>query len=141
MSKERARPDRRNAVAEEGAVKSGTGCCGLTAFAEPLYCVRAANDTTGPLKRRFAYAPVCSGCKRLVGEVRLDNPMGDKEIIALQKAYNGTSWLMMIDSHHWPPFNFERGSAGILIPEGYKGQLRNQADLSAATTHEEDPRG
>lgn len=134
MSKERARPDSRNLVSGgDGAPKSGTSCCGMSAFAEPLFLVRGAK-ADGPLKRRFGYVPVCSGCKKIVGDYRLDNPMGDKDVIAAQKAFNGTSWAMMLDSHHWPPFNFERGTTGHLIPENYKGQLRNQADLAPAAS-------
>lgn len=112
-------------------------CCGLGVYWEPLYYIPAPAPPPAPGqpppparpgKVRFAAAPVCAACRKVVGDVTLDKNES-KTVKAIQKLYNGTSWAMMADWRKHPPFNFERRDKGPLAPEGYKGELKAQGQL------------
>lgn len=103
-----------------------TKCCEVTAFAEPLYLLAKAPNIG---KRRFGYIPLCSGCFKVVGQWKHDWSAQDPELKKIQDRFNETSWLMMKEHHPHPPFLFEVGSTGMLVPENYKGELKTQASL------------
>lgn len=126
MTRERKRPD-----AEGTPEKKAPGCCGVGYYSEPLCYVEE-----GKGKTRFATVPLCAGCRKIKGDYRMDRADGNPNVAALQRSFQGVSWSMMLETHSWPPFNFER-RAGVpcLIPEGYKGELHVQAEMT-----EEDPR-
>ncbi len=103
-----------------------TNCCGVTAFAEPLF-VLPIPPVVG--KRRFGYVALCSKCFRVVGQWKLDWAGNDPSLKKIQERFNETSWLMMKEHHPHPPFLFEFGTTGMLLPENYKGELKTQASL------------
>ena len=92
-----------------------TLCCGMPAYWESLSFVG------GSAKMTFGQVPVCSKCQKIVGDYKLmwNAPK------AVKDHFNGTSWLMMLEFHPRPPFNFEKG-ADILIPESYVGRMKSQ---------------
>ena len=75
-------------------------------------------------KTTFGRVPLCQDCHLITGEVKIAwwNP----EVKPISQKFTGLSWRAMVESHPKPPFWFELGSAGILIPVNYKGDLKAQ---------------
>lgn len=62
--------------------------------------------------------------RKLIGRVqycvKCEHPIGDvKRESGCPKDFNGTTWALMIEHHHWAPYYVVRNDNGILVPEGY----------------------
>lgn len=102
-------------------------CCSAPKMWEPLHLARQSGES-GPIRITFAVVSCCSKCRRVTGDVKPSN-VNDPDIKAAAKAFNGTSWAMMLDARKEPPFSFKRGSTGSLVPENYAGELKAQPDF------------
>ena len=106
------------------AEKKLTQCCCAPACYEPL-CLVGVN----PGRQTFGRVPVCSKCARIVGDTKLDWAAPAEA----KNKFNGTSWAMMLEERKKRPgcpLCFVVGSGGILLPEGYTGELKAQPDLT-----------
>lgn len=93
-----------------------TGCQHPARVKEALMLSREKLSGPGPIRITFGFVPVCAECRRILGDVVLSRLPEHREIV---KQFSGASWLRMLESHPYPPFNFVRSSNG-LMPEGYK---------------------
>lgn len=107
--------------------KKPSPCCQMPSYWDPISAV----GFQGVSKRRFGAVVRCSKCHKPLGDVRMDWK-SDEWMKAAQNKFNGTSWTIMLDhikDRPGAPLNFELGSAGVMVPEGYKGQMKVQADF------------
>lgn len=104
-----------------------TSCCQVTAYADPV-CVVGGN----PVKIRIGSVARCAKCHKIKSDFRADKSFGDKQLSEMQRKLNGTSWAMFVDKLVRQPDaapNFEIGPTGVLVPENYKGELKQQAEF------------
>lgn len=105
-----------------------TSCCQKPYYSDPINYVTHQPMT----KRRIGFVSRCSGCHAIKGDCKLDRPYEDKALLAIQKKFTGTSWAMALDvvaKKKGGPINFVDGTAGVLQPENYAGELKHHADL------------
>lgn len=106
-------------------------CPHTTLFVEHLVFLPEKADA--PAHVRFGTVNLCAACYAVRSEPKLAYPHDDLVRKAV-KAFNGTSWAMMMEAHRHPPYLFVMGSTGVLVPNGYRGPLRNQAELTQDAT-------
>lgn len=115
-------------------------CCGASRFYTEWLVLNGTRPSDPP-QTRFGSIPACVTCHKFVGDPRLEYAVGNKHLLEIQKLYTSTSWEMMKETVRkkgpGAPLIFERGR--ILVPIGYKGELRYQDELPVVAPHPAEP--
>jgi hypothetical protein len=94
-----------------------TDCAHVSASAERL-CRDGDTSKGEGVMVTFGTVPVCSSCRAVMGEVKLDRKL---------KTWTATSWALMQRVHPFPPFNFKMDKAGkMLVPSAYTEEEQKQ---------------